>query len=92
MIESAPPIPEEAVVSAEINVIFVQPSMDDEEQRLAQFRYWMGTWLREALAGDAIRPIPEPRIVGKGLDAITEGLDNLREVVSCTKLVDEISE
>ncbi|KAJ5371176.1 uncharacterized protein N7496_007268 [Penicillium cataractarum] len=90
-IASAPVIPPDAENLNGVETIFVMPSANEEE-RLAQFRYWMGTWLRENLAKGVIRPSPEPRVVGKGLVAINSGLDLLLQGVSCTKLVVEVAE
>ncbi|OJJ42349.1 hypothetical protein ASPZODRAFT_137358 [Penicilliopsis zonata CBS 506.65] len=90
-IASAPVIPPEAEDVNGVETIFIMPSMVEEE-RLEQFQYWLGTWLRENLAKGTIKPSPEPSVVGKGLEAINAGLDNLRQGVSCTKLVVEIAE
>ncbi|RAQ52773.1 alcohol dehydrogenase [Aspergillus flavus] len=90
-IASAPVVPPDALVMDGVETIFVMPSMVEEE-RLEQFRYWIGMWLRENLAKGAIRPSPEPSVVGKGLGAINSGLDKLLRGVSCTKLVVEIAE
>lgn len=90
-IGSAPIIPPDAEEVNGVETIFLMPSMDEGE-RLAHFRYWMGTWLMENLANGTIRPSPEPRIVGKGLGAINDGLDVLLQGVSCTKLVVEVAE
>ncbi|KAJ5713130.1 uncharacterized protein N7483_010311 [Penicillium malachiteum] len=89
MIASAPVIPPGTEMEG-IETVFVFPSLEEEE-RLAQFQYWMG-WPRKNLASGAIRPSPELKIVGKGLEAINAGLDMLSRGVSCTKLVVEISE
>ncbi|GKT47694.1 dehydrogenase orsE [Colletotrichum spaethianum] len=91
-IGSAAVVPADAEEIKGAETIFLMPSMDDEEKRLAQFRYWMGTWLRENLVKETIRPSPEPKVVGKGLKAINAGLDMLLEGVSCTKLVVEVAE
>ncbi|RYP89683.1 hypothetical protein DL770_004214 [Monosporascus sp. CRB-9-2] len=88
---SAPPVPPDADVVDGVETIFVQPSTEEGE-RLEQFRYWMGTWLKENLAKGVIRPSPEPRVVGRGLGAINAGLDMLLRGVSCTKLVVEVEE
>src|SRR3569833_2359248 len=88
-IGSAPVIPPDAEKVHGVEVIFVLPSTDEGE-RLVQFRYWVGTWLRENLANGSVRPSPEPTVVGKGLGAINIGLDLLHRGVSCTKLVVEI--
>ncbi|KAJ6094922.1 hypothetical protein N7467_002435 [Penicillium canescens] len=90
-IASAPRLPPDAEVVNGVETISVTPSAIKEE-RLEQFRYWLGTWLRENLAKGAIRPSPEPSIVGKGLGAINAGLDKLLQGVSCTKLVVEVAE
>ncbi|KAL4953508.1 chaperonin 10-like protein [Aspergillus filifer] len=91
-IASAPPISADAAVVEGVETIFVQPSMNNEAERLAQFRYWMGTWLRNALVKKAIRPSPEIKVVGRGLGAIDVGLDELAQGVSCMKLVVEVAE
>ncbi|KAI1181794.1 GroES-like protein [Nemania serpens] len=89
-IASAPPIPPDAKRVDGIKTIFVLPSTDDRE-RLAQFRYWMGTWLRKNLAKGTVRQSPEPRVVGTGLGAVNAGLDMILKGVSCTKLVVEVA-
>ncbi|GKU06703.1 hypothetical protein FLAG1_09605 [Fusarium langsethiae] len=88
---SAPRLPEDAEDVEGVEVTFVMPSMVEEE-RLDQFRYWMGTWLRKRLAEGSVRPSPEPSVVGKGLEFINEALDKMAQGVSCTKLVVEIGE
>lgn len=90
-IASAPVLPPDMKEIDGVETIFVMPSMNEEE-RLAQFRYWMGTWMRVNLANGNIRPSPEPRVVGKGLGAINAGIDLLLQGVSCTKLVVEVAE
>jgi NADPH:quinone reductase-like Zn-dependent oxidoreductase len=91
-IASAPVIPPDAKDVDGVEIIFVMPSFEDETVRLAQFEYWLGTWCREHLAGGKIRPSPEVRVVGRGLDAINAGLDQLAQGVSCAKLVVEVAE
>lgn len=91
-IASAPIVPPDAKVVDGLETIFVLPAMTDDGMRLNQFKYWLGTWLRENLAEGKVKPSPEPTVVGKGLEAINAGLDRLREGVSCTKLVVEVSE
>ncbi|RMJ26334.1 hypothetical protein PHISP_02820 [Aspergillus sp. HF37] len=90
-IASAPVIPPDAEEVDGVEINFVMPSTDEGE-RLAQFGYWMGSWLRENLARETIRPSPEPRVVGRGLGAVNAGLDVLLRGVSCTKLVVEVAE
>ncbi|KNG80231.1 putative alcohol dehydrogenase [Aspergillus nomiae NRRL 13137] len=90
-IASAPVVPQDAEVVDGVETMFVMPSMVEGE-RLEQFRYWIGTWLRENLVKRTIRPSPQPSVVGKGLGVINAGLDKLREGVSCTKLVVEVAE
>lgn len=90
-IASAPPIPANAEEVPGIEVMFVQPS-SDAQQRMSQFRYWMGTWLQENLSKGRIEPSPAPKIVGRGLEAINTGIDILQKGVSCTKLVVEVNE
>ncbi|KAK2025353.1 GroES-like protein [Colletotrichum zoysiae] len=89
-IGSAPVIPHDAEEHEGVETIFLAPSADETE-RLAQFQYWMGTWLGKNLAKGTIRPSPEPQVVGKGLGAINEGLNMLRQGVSCSKLVIEVA-
>ncbi|SPJ79454.1 related to toxD protein [Fusarium torulosum] len=91
-IGSAVPIPSDAEDIDGVEVIFVQPSMADEKERLEQFRYWIGTWLRENLTRGTVKPSPEPSVVGKGLEYINAGLDQVAQGVSCRKLVIEISD
>ncbi|CAJ0546821.1 Ff.00g014480.m01.CDS01 [Fusarium sp. VM40] len=91
-IGSAVPIPQDAEDLDGVEVIFVKPSMANEEERLEQFRYWIGTWLRENLTRGTVKPSPEPSVVGKGLEYINAGLDQVAQGVSCRKLVIEISE
>lgn len=90
-IGSAPVVPPDAEVVNGVETIFVMPSTVEGE-RLDQFRYWLGTWLRKNLARGSIRPSPEPSVVGKGLGAINAGLDKLFRGVSCKKLIVEVAE
>ncbi|CAL5872197.1 uncharacterized protein PFLUO_LOCUS6456 [Penicillium psychrofluorescens] len=90
-IGSAPVVPPDAEVVNGVETTFVMPSSVGRE-RLEQFRYWIGTWLRKNLAKGTIKPSPEPSVVGKGLGAINAGLDKLLQGVSCTKLIVEIAE
>jgi NADPH:quinone reductase-like Zn-dependent oxidoreductase len=88
-IGSAPLVSKDAKVVNGIETIFVVPSAV-EGMRLDQFRYWMGTWLKEKLANGVIRPSPELDVVGTGLDDINAGLDQLARGVSCTKLIVQV--
>ncbi|KAI6780609.1 putative alcohol dehydrogenase [Emericellopsis cladophorae] len=90
-IASAPLIPPHAESVDGVETVFVMPSMDEKEG-LKQFEYWFGTYLKDKLAQGKIRPSPEPTTVGKGLEAINVGLDQMTKGVSCTKLVVEMSE
>lgn len=90
-IVSAPPIPSDTKTVEGVETVFLLPSMQEEE-RLAQFRYCMGTWLSQNLTNGYIRPSPELRVVGRGLEAINAGLDILAQGVSCTKIVVEIAD
>ncbi|KAF4210467.1 hypothetical protein CNMCM8980_001141 [Aspergillus fumigatiaffinis] len=90
-IGSAPVVPPDAEDVNGVETIFVVPSTVEAE-RLEQFRYWIGTWLRENLTKGTIRPSPEPSVVGKGVGAINAGLDKLLRGVSCTKLIVEVAE
>ncbi|RBR13395.1 hypothetical protein FVER53590_12317 [Fusarium verticillioides] len=90
-IGSAPWIPADAENVDGVEVVFVMPSAVEEE-RLEQFKYWIGHYLSKKLSNGNIRPSPEPRVVGKGLEFINSALDKMSEGVSCTKLVVEIGE
>ncbi|KAI0433004.1 hypothetical protein F5Y09DRAFT_339187 [Xylaria sp. FL1042] len=90
-IAAAPYVPPDTEKVDGVEVISLLPSAD-EEVRLQQYRYWMGTWLRENLAKGQVKPSPEPTVVGKGLEAINAGIDKLSQGISCTKLVVEIGE
>lgn len=90
-IASAPPLPENAEVVEGLETIFVMPS-GDEEVRLEHFRYWISAWLTENLAKGAVKPSPEPWVVGKGVDAVNAAVDEILRGVSCKKLVVEIAE
>ncbi|KAF5603226.1 zinc-binding alcohol dehydrogenase domain-containing protein [Fusarium pseudocircinatum] len=87
-IGSAPWIPADAENVDGVDVIFVMPSAVEEE-RLEQFKYWIGDYLSKNLSIGNIRPSPEPRVVGRGLEFINSALDIMSEGVSCTKLVVE---
>lgn len=89
-IGSAPIVPPDAEVVDGVETIFVVLSAVEAE-RLQEFQYWLGTWLRENLAKGAVRPSPEPEVVGRGLGAINGGLDMLLRGVSCKKLVVDIA-
>ncbi|OAL49106.1 GroES-like protein [Pyrenochaeta sp. DS3sAY3a] len=90
-IASAPIIPQDAKNIDGVEVVFLQPP-SDEDERLERFRFAFGPWLTESLARGIIKPSPEPKVVGKGLESINQSIDMLREGVSCTKLVVEVSE
>ncbi|KAF4495898.1 Zinc-binding alcohol dehydrogenase domain containing protein cipB [Fusarium agapanthi] len=90
-IGSAPWIPADAKDVDGVEVIFVMPSAVEEE-RLEQFQYWIGTYLNKNLSNGNIKPSPEPKAVGKGLDLINIALDKMSKGLSCKKLVVEIGE
>ncbi|KAI8631743.1 GroES-like protein [Xylariaceae sp. FL1651] len=88
-IGSAPRLPPSADVAEGVDTIWLQPSMEEGE-RLEKFQYWIWMWLRENLAKKAIKPSLEPKVVGRGLEAINSGSDLLLQGVSCAKLVVEV--
>ncbi|KAK4135708.1 putative alcohol dehydrogenase [Trichocladium antarcticum] len=90
-IASAPIVPADAGALQGVETVFLMPSTSEAE-RLEQFRYWLGTWLKEKLAAGVIRPSPEPRVVGKDLGAINAAVDMVFQGVSCAKLVVEVEE
>lgn len=89
-IASAPVVPPETKQVDGVEIVFVQPPAEKTE-RLAHFQKWMGL-LSKHIAAGAIKPSPEPKLVGTGLDAINGGLDTLSKGVSCSKLVVQITE
>ncbi|ATY65745.1 Alcohol dehydrogenase zinc-containing [Cordyceps militaris] len=88
-IASAPVVPDETEEVDGVQVIFLVPSLDKTE-RLAQFQRWMAQ-LSGYVAAGVIKPSPEPKIVGTGLESINDGLDTLSQGVSCSKLVIQIA-
>ncbi|KAL1796675.1 hypothetical protein ACET3X_005215 [Alternaria dauci] len=48
-----------------------------------------GQWVREALEKGTLKAVPEPLVVGKGLDAVAEGYKKQKEGVSFRKVVIE---
>ncbi|KAF5646073.1 ToxD-like protein [Fusarium sp. NRRL 25303] len=88
-IGSAPWIPADAENVEGVETIFVMPSAVEEE-RLEQFKYWIGAYLSKNLSNGGIKPSPEPKVVGIGLEFINSTLDKMSEGLSCTKLVVEI--
>lgn len=89
-VASAPIVPPDTKEVQGVEVIFLVPSSDKTE-RLAQFQKWMAQ-LSKYVAEGAIKPSPEPKVVGTGLNAINAGLDTLSQGVSCSKLVVQLSE
>ncbi|USP81296.1 GroES-like protein [Curvularia clavata] len=89
-IASAPPIPTDSAAIEGITTVFLEPYASETE-RLTQFQFCMDC-LEKSLIKGSIRPSPEPKVVGKGLLAINEGLSMLRYGVSCTKLVVDLDD
>ena len=89
-IASAPIVPLNAELIDRMETVFVVPP-SVEKRRLEHFQY-VSTWTNMNLARRTIRPSPEPRVVGKGLEGINAGLEILRRGVSCAKLVIEVGE
>ncbi|OAR02146.1 hypothetical protein LLEC1_08083, partial [Akanthomyces lecanii] len=89
-IASAPIVPPDTKQVKGVEVVFLMPS-SDKTDRLAQFQKWMAQ-LSKYVAAGAIKPSPEPKVVGTGLDTINAALDTLSEGVSCSKLVIQVSE
>ena len=44
----------------------------------------------EAMEAKALRPVPSPVVVGKGLEAVQKALDRMAKGVSAEKLVVEL--
>ncbi|KXJ88822.1 chaperonin 10-like protein [Microdochium bolleyi] len=68
-----------------VDVAFVMPPLDQATRVPHMARCFQ--WLEDNLASGALVPSPPARVVGRGLDAINQALDVLREGVSCAKLV-----
>jgi hypothetical protein len=47
-------------------------------------------WVPEALEKGTLKAVPEPLVVGKGLDAVAEGYKKQKEGVSFRKVVIEL--
>lgn len=72
-----------------IDTVFVHPPTD--HAALTEFSSFVfGDWLKEKLEMGAYRPSPGIKVVGKGFEAINEGLDELKQGVSGVKLVVEV--
>lgn len=91
-IASAPPIPEDVANVDGVEVMFVQPNMVAEGERLKQFEYWFGTWLRENLEKGNVVPSPPVQVIGRGLESVDAGIEAMGRGVSCKKLVIELEE
>lgn len=68
---------------------FVEPPEGDEARK-EHFHFVFSVWLKEKLAKGEFVPNSKVNVVGKGLDFIDEGLDELKKGVSGEKLVIEL--
>lgn len=48
------------------------------------------TWLPQAMESGAVRPVPLPEVLGRGLAAVQDGLDRMKQGVSARKLIIEL--
>ncbi|KAI9328673.1 chaperonin 10-like protein, partial [Zopfochytrium polystomum] len=69
-----------------VEAVFVYPPTDAKE-RTDYFRFVFNEWTQTRLASGALVPTPTVKVVGKGLEAIQVGLDELKKKVSGVKLV-----
>ena len=70
-------------------VKYILPPEDKEEQR-EHFHFAFNVWLKERLEKGGFVPSPKIKVVGKGLESLTKGLDELKDGFSRTKLVIEV--
>lgn len=52
--------------------------------------YIFGKWMEGALQDGALRPLPEPLVVGRSLEAINAGILRVKEGLSGQKVVIEL--
>lgn len=71
-----------------VEVKFVM-APNDETERTEHFQFIMN-WLKEKLERGEFVPSPRLRVVGKGLESLNAGLDELKKGVSGEKLVVEL--
>lgn len=85
---SAVPLREDSPEVEGVEVRFV--AAPGGEARKEHFGWVFGVWLREKLVTGEFVPSPRVKVVGKGLEALNGGLDELRGGVSGVKLVVEL--
>jgi hypothetical protein len=76
----------------------LEPPKDLPENVKAQRIFGVGkdllhvwdSYIKEAVSSNAIKFLPEPLVVGQGLESVQKGLDHLKEGVSATKVVIEL--
>lgn len=86
---TAKPPPEDTPKVDGVEVKFVYPPVDEKE-RTEHFHFVFGVWLKEKLEKGEYVPSPKVQIVGRGLESIDKGLDELKKGVSGVKLVVEV--
>ncbi|ORY56965.1 zinc-binding alcohol dehydrogenase domain-containing protein cipB [Pseudomassariella vexata] len=65
---------------------FIRPFGDSEEDQELKDAVF-GEYLPQALTAGKFRPAPEPEVVGKGLEALQEAMNVLKQGVSAKKIV-----
>jgi D-arabinose 1-dehydrogenase-like Zn-dependent alcohol dehydrogenase len=88
-IASASVVTEKSPKMEGVEVMFVSPP-EEVAAREEHFQYVFATWLKEKLEREEFVPSPKVKVVGKGLECLNKGLDELKGGVSGVKLVIEI--
>ena len=86
---SAVPVKEGTPTVEGVDVKFVMAPGDDKE-RTEHFQFVFNVWLKDMLEKGDFVPSPKIQVVGKGLEALDDGLDELKKGVSGAKLVVEV--
>ena len=88
-VAAAVPLKENAPKVEGVEMKFVEAPKDDEA-RTEHFQFVFNVWLKAMLENGKFVPAPRIQVVGKGLEALNDGLDELKKGVSGTKLVIEV--
>ena len=88
-VAAAKRLPEDLPLVEGVTAKFIQAPADERE-RTEHFAYVFNVWLKDKLEKGAIVPSPKAQVIGKGLEALNPGLDELKKGVSGVKLVVEL--
>ena len=86
---SAVPVGEGVAKTEDVEVKYMLSPEDEEEQR-EQFHFAFNIWSRERLEKGEFVPSPKIKVVGKGLESLMKGLDEMKKGVSRAKFVIEV--